>query len=130
MSSSLRSAIDSASTHSGEPGATGLQIVRERRDLLYAGMTSMLDGVQAERRDMQASESRDFNKAVGLVREFDERIAELESQGKRAASAAQALIGFDAAPAGVGGSTHPQRDVPPWSQLAVVLQGPDSCPLR
>jgi len=107
MSSSLRSAIDSASTHSGEPGATSLQIVRQRRELLCAGMKSMLDNVQAERRDLQASESRDFDKSVSLIREFDERIAELDDQGKRAASAAQALIGFDAAPAGVGGAfTH------------------------
>jgi len=103
MSNTLRNAIDNASAHPGEPGATSLQIMRERRELLYTGMMSMLDNVQAERRDLQASESRDFNKAVALVREFDERIAELEYEGKREASAAEARIGFSE-PSGIGGA--------------------------
>jgi len=103
VSNTLRNAIDNASAHPGEPGATSLQIMRERRELLYAGMMSMLDNVQAERRDLQASESRDFNKAVALVREFDERIAELADEAKRSASAAEARIGFSE-PSGIGGA--------------------------
>jgi len=103
MSNTLRTAIDNASAHPGAPGATSLQIMRERRELLYAGMMSMLDNVQAERRDLQASESRDFNKAVALVREFDERITELADEAKRSASAAEARIGFSE-PSGIGGA--------------------------
>ncbi len=87
MSNALRTAIDNASAHPGQPGATSLQIMRERRELLYDGMMATLDGVQAEKRDLQASESRDFNKAVALVREFDERITELADDAKRSASA-------------------------------------------
>jgi len=103
VSNTLRNAIDNASAHPGAPGATSLQIMRERRELLYAGMMSMLDNVQAERRDLQASESRDFNKAVALVREFDERITELADEAKRSASAAEARIGFSE-PSGIGGA--------------------------
>ncbi len=103
MSNTLRNAIDNASAHPGQPGATSLQIMRERRELLYTGMMSMLDNVQAERRDLQASESRDFSKAVALVREFDERITELADEAKRSASAAEARIGFSE-PTGLGGA--------------------------
>jgi len=103
VSNTLRNAIDNATQHPGEPGATSLQIMRERRELLYTGMMSMLDNVQAEKRDLQASESRDFSKAVALVREFDERITELADEAKRSASAAAARIGFSE-PAGIGGA--------------------------
>jgi len=103
MSNTLRNAIDNASTHPGEPGATSLQIMRERRELLYDAMMKMLDNVQAEKRDLQASESRDFSKAVTLVREFDERITELADDAKRSASAAEARIGFSEPP-GIGGA--------------------------
>ncbi len=103
MSNTLRNAIDNASAHPGAPGATSLQIMRERRELLYDGMMATLDGVQAEKRDLQASESRDFNKAVTLVREFDERITELADEAKRSASAAEARIGFSE-PSGIGGA--------------------------
>jgi len=102
MSNALRTAIDNASAHPGQPGATSLQIMRQRRELLCAGMKSMLDNVQAERRDLQASESRDFDKAVTLIREFDERITELDDQGKRSASAAEALRDMYVPP-GIGG---------------------------
>jgi len=103
MSNALRTAIDNASAHPGAPGATSLQIMRERRELLYNRMMSMLDNVQAEKRDLQASESRDFSKAVALVREFDERITELADEAKRSASAAAARIGFSE-PTGIGGA--------------------------
>jgi len=105
MSNTLRNAIDKASAHPGEPGATSLQIMRERRELLYTGMMSMLDNVQAEKRDLQASESRDFSKAVALVREFDERITELADEAKRSASVAETRRMFgDGGTPGIGGA--------------------------
>ncbi len=55
MSNTLRTAIDNASAHPGQPGATSLEIMRERRSMLHAGMTGVLDDLQAERRDMQAT---------------------------------------------------------------------------
>jgi len=103
MSTVLRSAIDSANTHPGDPGASALQIMRERRKIVHNAMTEMLTGVQGEHRDLQASEQRDFNKAVALIAEQDERIGELEYQGKREASAAEARIGFSEPP-GIGGA--------------------------
>jgi len=103
MSNALRTAIDNASAHPGQPGATSLQIMKERRALVHAGMTTMLNDLQGEHRDMQASENREFNKAVALIAEQDERIAELADEAKRSASAASARIGFSE-PSGIGGA--------------------------
>jgi len=99
----LRTAIDNANEYRGAPGATSLQIMKQRRAMVHTGMTDMLNDLQGEHRDLQASENRDFNKAVTLIGEIDERIAELEYEGKREASAAEARIGFSE-PSGIGGA--------------------------
>jgi len=103
VSNVLRNAIDSANTHPGDPGASALQVMKQRRAMVHNAMTEMLTGVQGEQRDLQASESRDFNKAVALIAEQDERIAELAYEGKREASAAEARKDMYVPP-GIGGA--------------------------
>jgi len=101
----LRTAIDNANEYRGAPGATSLQIMKQRRAMVHTGMTDMLNDLQGEHRDLQASENRDFNKAVTLIGEIDERIAELEHEARGAATVAETRRMFgDGGMPGIGGA--------------------------
>ncbi len=101
----LRTAIDNANEYRGAPGATSLQIMKQRRAMVHTGMTDMLNDLQGEHRDLQASENRDFNKAVTLIGEIDERIAELEHEARGAATVAETRRMFgDGGTPGIGGA--------------------------
>jgi len=87
----------------GAPGAKPLTAMRERRNLMKGAMDAILSAPTRENRDLFHSETRDFDLAKDRIGEIDERIAELEYEAKRSASAAEARIGFSE-PSGIGGA--------------------------
>ena len=102
----MNSVLQLALSECDKPGTVGtspLAGMRERRNLMRSAMEAVLVAPTRENRDMRQSETRDFDLAKDRIGEIDERIAELEYQGKREASAAEARKGFGE-PAGIGGA--------------------------
>ncbi len=102
----MNSVLQLALTECDKPGTVGtnpLTAMRERRNLMRGAMQAILSAPTQENRDLRQSETRDFDLANDRIGEIDERIAELEFQGKREASAAAARIGFSE-PSGIGGA--------------------------
>jgi len=71
----------------GAPGAKPLTAMRERRNLMKGAMEAILSAPTRENRDLFHSETRDFDLAKDRIGEIDERVAELEDEAKRSASA-------------------------------------------
>ena len=102
----MNSVLQLALTECDKPGTVGtspLAGMRERRNLMRGAMQAILSAPTQENRDLRQSETRDFDLANDRIGEIDERIAELEFQGKREASAAEARKGFGE-PSSIGGA--------------------------
>jgi len=102
----MNSVLQLALTECDKPGTVGtkpLTAMRERRNLMRNAMEAILSAPTRENRDMRQSETRDFDLAKDRIGEIDERIAELEYEGNRAASAAEALKDMYVPP-GIGGA--------------------------
>jgi HK97 family phage major capsid protein len=102
----MNSVLQLALSECDKPGTVGtkpLTAMRERRNLMRSAMEAVLAAPTRENRDLLQSETRDFEHARNRITEIDERIAELEYEGKREASAAEARIGFSE-PSGIGGA--------------------------
>jgi len=82
---------------------TPLAGMKERRNLLRGAMEAILAAPTQENRDLRQSETREFDLAKTRIGEIDQRIAELEYEGKRSASAAEARRGMYVAP-NIGGA--------------------------
>ncbi len=102
----MNSVLQLALTECDKPGTVGtkpLTAMRERRNLMRSAMDAILVAPTRENRDMRQSETRDFDLAKDRIGEIDERIAELEYEGKREASAAEARKDMYVPP-GIGGA--------------------------
>ncbi len=102
----MNSVLQLALTECDKPGTVGtnpLTAMRERRNLMRSAMEAVLVAPTRENRDMRQSETRDFDLAKDRIGEIDERIAELEYEGKREASAAEARKDMYVPP-GIGGA--------------------------
>ncbi len=102
----MNSVLQLALTECDKPGTVGtspLTAMQERRNLMRGAMEAILAAPSRENRDLRQSETRDFDLAKDRIGEIDERIAELEYEGKREASAAEARKEFYAPP-GIGGA--------------------------
>jgi len=95
----MNSVLQLALSECDKPGTVGthpLTAMKERRGLMKTAMEAILVAPSQENRDLRQSETRDFEVAKARLGEIDERVAELEDEAKRSASAAQARIGFEA----------------------------------
>jgi len=102
----MNSVLQLALTECDKPGTVGtnpLTAMRERRNLMRSAMDAILVAPTRENRDLLQSENRDFEHAKNRIGEIDERIAELEYEGKREASAAEARKDMYVPP-GIGGA--------------------------
>jgi len=102
----MNSVLQLALTECDKPGTVGtnpLTAMRERRNLMRNAMEAILSAPTRENRDMRQSETRDFDLAKDRITEIDERVAELEYEGKREASAAEARKDMYVPP-GIGGA--------------------------
>jgi len=102
----MNSVLQLALTECDKPGTVGtnpLTAMRERRNLMRNAMEAILSAPTRENRDMRQSETRDFDLAKDRIGEIDERVAELEYEGKREASAAEARKDMYVPP-GIGGA--------------------------
>ncbi len=102
----MNSVLQLALSECDKPGTAGtspLAGMRERRNLLRSAMEAILAAPSRENRDLLQSETRDFDNAKARIGEIDERIAELEYEGQRSASAAEARKGMYVPP-GIGGA--------------------------
>ena len=77
--SAITDAINAPNPSSGTP----LQIMRGKRELLYLARTSVLDIIAGEKRELLASERRDWDAGSVALAKYDERINELEAIEKR-----------------------------------------------
>ncbi|MDP9117747.1 MAG: hypothetical protein M3O28_10935, partial [Actinomycetota bacterium] len=77
----LKRALDAFESNTSD-GLTGppLEVMRERRSRITKSLALMLDGVMGEKRELLASENRDFDRARVVIAQIDERIGELEVQ--------------------------------------------------
>lgn len=66
--------------------------LRERRATEADKMSAIIDAARAESRDLRASDARAFQSSVDAIKQFDERIAELELAETRSAAAARSRV--------------------------------------
>jgi len=105
----MNSVLQLALTECDKPGTVGtnpLTAMRERRNLMRSAMEAVLAAPTRENRDMRQSETRDFDLAKDRIGEIDERIAELEYEGKREASAAAVRRDFAPGSSGLQAGYH------------------------
>lgn len=107
---------------------TVLDNVRERRDEAKREAQRILNTVEAERRNLTAPETARFDRLVEEVKEFNDRIAELEGQARDEARAV--AVRKDTLPNGEqrvyansrGGTYHPGPDSPSFFRDLLLAQ--------
>lgn len=87
---------------SGPISGSPLTAMREKRSKITDALDELLSEVKTERRDLKASEARDFDYGVKKANGMNETIADLEGQEARQANADRVQL--------ESGNTGPQRD--------------------